>query len=211
MKILVLTPHADDAEIGMGGTIAKFVAEGHTVRIVCLIVPCESIEGTSSSEMKSMRRKEAIRTAEILGAELEILDLDPYKFSFNREYTKIFDPIIREYKPNKVFSCWEYDSHQDHKALANIVTVITRKNDASVYMYETMLPGGISSHSFNPQMYVDISPYSELKRQTIETYQSVFADRDADIEAMMSRARFRGQQMGVQYAEAFEVIKEIVY
>jgi len=211
MRILVLSPHADDAEIGMGGTIAKFAADGNTVKIVCLIVPCESIDGKLNSEMKNSRRKEAIRSAELLGAELEILDIDPYEFSFNREYTKIFDRIIREYRPNKVFSCWEHDSHQDHKVLANIVTAVTRKNDSSVYMYETMLPGGISSHGFNPQLYVDISRYSKLKRKTIETYDSVFGGKESDIEAIMSRSRFRGQQIGVQYAEAFEIVKEIMY
>ena len=210
MKILIFSPHADDAEIGMAGTIAKFVDEGHEVKIVCLIIPCEDITGTSDSERKEIRLNEAIESSNLLGVELEILDMDPYSFSFNRKYIHILDKIIIDYNPEKVFSCWEHDSHHDHKMLANIVSSITRKNNASVYMYETMLPGGISSHGFNPQMYVDISKYSELKSKTIKTYKSVFGDSDY-VEAIMGRARFRGKQIGVEYSEAFEIIKEIIY
>ena len=54
MKILALAPHADDVEIGMGGTLAKYVAEGHNVKIICAIVPCEDLEGNSSKKSKEI-------------------------------------------------------------------------------------------------------------------------------------------------------------
>tara|TARA_Y100001970_G_scaffold275787_1_gene377486 strand:+ start:531 stop:1163 length:633 start_codon:yes stop_codon:yes gene_type:complete len=210
MNILVFAPHADDAEIGMGGTIAKYSAEGHKVLIVCAIIPCEAIDGSADSLRKKIRLREATEAADIIGAELNVLDLDPYKFQFNREYTKIFDRLMMDFSPSKVFCPWEYDTHQDHKTLANIVFSISRKNVSSLYMYESMLPGGISSHGFNPQLFVDVSNKIEIKRKSIEIYQSVFEGTDYP-EAIIGRARHRGQQIGVKYAESFEIVKEIIY
>jgi len=43
MNILALSPHADDVEISMGGTIAKLVSEGHNVTIITAILPKENI------------------------------------------------------------------------------------------------------------------------------------------------------------------------
>ena len=45
MKILVLSPHCDDAELSMGGTIARYVVEGHNVKLLTCIVPDEELDG----------------------------------------------------------------------------------------------------------------------------------------------------------------------
>ena len=205
MKILALAPHADDIEIGMGGTLAKFVAEGHNVKIICAIVPCENFEGHSSKKSKEIRKNEAIIASEVIGAELEILDLDPYDFKFDRKYTKLFDKIFRDFGPDELYSCWENDSHQDHKTLSNIAISISRKNDCSYYMYENMIPGGITSEAFNPQLFVDVSEFIDKKMQSIETYESVFRNSDFS-EAIRGRANYRGRQIGVKYAWTSSIV-----
>ena len=105
--------------------------------------------------MSKNRRKEQEEAAKILGTNLEILDLNPYDFNYNRKYIKLFDQIIQKHNPDMIFSCWEHDTHQDHKNLANILFAVTRKNNISMNMYEAMLPGGLNSHSFNPQYFVN--------------------------------------------------------
>ena len=209
-KILVLAPHADDAEIGMGGSIVKFIQLGYDVKIVNIIIPCEDFNGVSSILAKERRENEAKISAGILGVTMEILDIDPYDFKFNRFYTKMFDKIIYNFKPDEIFMTWEYDSHQDHQVLASIVFSATRKNNCSLYMYETMLPGGISSKSFRPQLFVDISDFIETKRSAVDAYESVFGQNSLS-KAIVDRASFRGGQIGVAYAESFEVVKQVVY
>jgi len=209
-RILVLAPHADDAEIGMGGTIGKFIQLGYDVKIINIIIPCEDFNGISSELAKVRRRNEAELSARILGVSMEILDIDPYDFKFNRLYTKMFDKIIHDFRPNEIFMTWEHDSHQDHQILASIVFSATRKNNCSLYMYETMLPGGISSKSFRPQLFVDISDFIDTKRNSVDAYESVFGETSLS-KAIVDRASFRGGQIGVGYAEAFEVVKQIVY
>lgn len=209
-KVLALAPHADDIEIGMGGSIARLVQNGYEVKIINLIIPCEDVFGQSSETAKKIRLAESVKSAEIMGVEMETLDLDPYTFGYNRETTKLFDQIIRDFDPGHVFMTWEHDSHQDHQALARIVYGATRKNRCSVYMYETMIPGGISTYAFRPQMFINISDHIEQKKQSIDAYKSVFGNNSI-AEAIIGRASFRGSQIGVKYAEAFEVVKEIIY
>ena len=45
LNVLALSPHADDVEIAMGGTIAKYVSDGHNVTILTAILPKENIDG----------------------------------------------------------------------------------------------------------------------------------------------------------------------
>ena len=177
MNIIVLSPHADDVEIAMGGTIAKYVDEGHNITIITAILPRENIDGDTDEFMNKNRRKEQEKSANILGANLEILDLDPYDFAFNRKYIKLFDKKIKSYKPDMIFSCWEHDTHQDHKNLAKILFTVTRKNNISLNMYEAMLPGGINTYSFNPQYFVNISKYIDLKIKALKAYESVFVKK----------------------------------
>ena len=215
MNIIVLSPHADDAEIAMGGTIAKYVDEGHNITIITAILPKENLEGNTDEFMSKNRRKEQEKSANILGANLEILGLDPYDFAFNRKYIKLFDQKIKSYKPDMIFSCWEHDTHQDHKNLAKILFAVTRKNNISLNMYEAMLPGGINTYSFNPQYFVNISKYIDLKIKALKAYESVFINKKNNyskyFDSIVGRAKFRGEIIGVDYAEAFLIVKKIEY
>ena len=58
MKILVIGAHADDPEVSMGGTIAKFVAEGHEVRLLVCIIPCEDRNGEKIENQQERRNQE---------------------------------------------------------------------------------------------------------------------------------------------------------
>ena len=212
MRILVLSPHCDDAEISMGGTMARFVAEGNDVKLIALIVPIERVDGTEKENGKKMRIKEQKGSAKILGVDLEILDIPRNDFKFNRFYIKKLDAIVNSYNPDAVYSCWEEDTHQDHKTLANILYIASRKNNFSLYMYESTIPGGFNTKAFRAQKIVDISKYIGSKEASIISYKSVFGDEiDTYLEALRGRCRFRGERIGVKYAEGFRVVKEIVF
>ena len=212
-NIIALSPHADDVEIAMGGTIAKYINEGHNVTIITAILPKENIDGNIDNFMSKNRREEQEKAAKILGANLEILNLDPYDFCFNRKYVKLFDQKILGYEPDVIFSCWEHDTHQDHKNLANILFAVTRKNNISMNMYEAMLPGGLNTHSFNPQYFVNISKYVDVKTEAIKAYKSVFEKKKNNyskyFDSIVGRAKFRGEVICLDYAEAFVVVKRI--
>ncbi len=213
LNVLVLSPHADDAELGMGGTIAKLVKQKNNVTILTAILPRENLSGRVDKYMENKRYFEQLKSSNLLGTKLQTLNLDPYDFKFDREYVKIFDEKIKEIQPDVIFSCWEHDTHQDHKTLANIIFSVSRKNNISLYMYEAMLPGGINTNAFNPQLFVDISKFMKTKIKSINCYKSVFQRKKNNysnfMDSITARAKFRGEMIGVKYAECFVVVKKI--
>ena len=206
-KILVFSPHADDVEISMGGTIAKLSKDNDVVIVTC-IIPNEGIDGHKDRYMIENREREQQEAALLLGAKLEVLDIDGYNFAFNRKYVKQFDDLIKRYNPDAVFCCWEHDTHQDHQTLSKIIFSALRKNTCDLYVYEsTTLPGGINTQSFKPHIWVDISGEPlEKKIQSLEKYRYYIGDH---IESIVARNKFAGGQVGVSHAECFSIVKKI--
>ena len=211
-KIIVFAPHADDAEKAMGGTISK-LSKNNKVTIVTAIIPNENIRGKKNQYMINNRLKEQQKSAKILGANLVVLNINQYEFGYHRKFIQIIDKVIFNLKPDIVFSCWEHDTHQDHQALSKIVYSALRKNNISLYLYEAMLPGGINSNVFNPTLFIDISKQIKKKISSLKQYKSVFKNKNNTYsryyDSIIARAKFRGGCIGVEYAEAFQVIKQI--
>lgn len=198
--MLAFGAHPDDIEVGMGGAIAKYSKNKYDVLMVVATVP----------NKKEVRWKEAENAAKILGVELLILDIDPDKMVFSRELVRGFDKVTREYSPDIVYTQWNHDSHQDHVAVANAVIASTRKNNCSLYMYEQTIPGGIVPHGFRTQSFVDISETIETKINSVMAHKSqVRLNNEWWLYGIRGRAMYRGYQINVKFAEAFEVVKEI--
>ncbi len=211
-KIIVFAPHADDAEIAMGGTISR-LSKNNKVTIVTAIIPNENVRGKKNQYMINNRLKEQKKSAKILGANLVVLNINQYEFGYFRKFIQIIDNVIFDLKPDIVFSCWEHDTHQDHQALSKIIYSALRKNNISLYLYEAMLPGGINSNVFNPTLFIDISKQIKKKIASLKQYKSVFKNKNNTYsryyDSIIARAKFRGGCIGVEYAEAFQVIKQI--
>lgn len=200
MRILAFGAHPDDIEVGMGGTIAKYIKRKCSVVMIVATVP----------NKEETRRKEAEAAAWILGAELIILDIKPNKMIFTRELVHTFDQVIRGHSPDIVFTHWNHDSHQDHVTVANAVIASTRANNCSLYMYEQTIPGGIVPHGFRAQSFVDISEVIDVKMNSIRAHKSQMKlNGEWWLYGIRGRAMYRGYQINVNYAEAFEVVKEI--
>ena len=200
MRVLAFGAHPDDIEVGMGGTIARYSKNKYDVLMVIATIPSK----------KEFRRKEAENAAEIVGAELLILDIDPDRMVFSRELVHRFDEVIRDHSPDIVYTHWNHDSHQDHIAVANAAIAATRKNNCSLYMYEQTIPGGIVPYGFRTQSFVDITEVIDTKIDSITAHKSqVEINNEWWLYGVKGRAMYRGYQINVKYAETFEVVKEI--
>ena len=200
MNILVFSPHPDDAEVLMGGTIARYTQKGHNVLIVVVTIP----------NQKEKRIEESKKAAEILGARLSVLDLDPYELAFNRKLVQIFDDAIRDFPPDTIYTSWIHESHQDHVNVSKATIAAARKNNCSLYMYEQALPSGLTPYAFRAQAFVDISDTIEVKKKSVSAHQSqlqIYGERW--IQGIMARAAYIGCRINSEYAEAFEVVREI--
>lgn len=201
MNVLAFGAHPDDLEIGMGGTLAKLGANDQN-NVVGIVATLSSNEET--------RRVESYKAAEILGIKIELLEIDFHSLFSSREIVKIIDSLIQKYSPDLIFTHWNHDSHQDHNALTDAVIAASRKNKCSLYMYEQTLPGGIVPESFRAQVFVDITDFIEQKIDSVDAHQSqIVKNNKWWLDGIRGRAMYRGNQIGVKYGEAFEVIKEI--
>lgn len=194
-NILIFTAHPDDAEIGMGGTISYLIDKGFNV--VLVIGFCRNIQ----------RDIEAQNSSNFLGTELVIVD---YPFHSKRDVIEKFDTLIEKYKPHSVFTQWVGDSHQEHKRMAEYTFAISRKNNFNVYMFEGVIPGGLTEKSFRPQLFIDITEYMDKKIKAIGFHKSQTRKNGKWwLEGLRGRAMYRGYQCNAKYAESFEIIKQI--
>lgn len=156
------------------------------------------------------RREEAKRGAEILSARFYTLDIPPEELEYNRRVIRQVDPILEDFAPDLIYTHWDQDSHQDHNTVSKVVVTAARKNLSSLLMYEQTIPGGIVSDGFKAQSFLDISDFIETKVRSILVHKSqVETNGDGWLQGVKGRAMYRGYQVNVQYAEAFEVVKEI--
>ena len=203
-SVIAFGAHPDDLEIGMGGTLAKLARLGYDVNLVIATLP-----NFVKTDIKEQRRIEATMSAKTLGCKSpQFLDLSPDEITIGRKFVTMIDDIINKHKPEAVFTQWIGDSHQDHQALTRAVIAASRDSN-NLFMYETTIPGGLTENAFRPQLYVDITETLEVKSNALDCFHSQKNYRCGDLwsDAVVGRCSYRGYQMNVKYAEAFEVVK----
>ena len=203
-SVIAFGAHPDDLEIGMGGTLAKLARLGYDVNLVIATLP-----NFVKTDIKEQRRIEATMSAKTLGCKSpQFLDLSPDEITIGRKFVTMINEIISKHKPEAVFTQWIGDSHQDHQALTRAVIAASRDSN-NLFMYETTIPGGLTENAFRPQLYIDITETLEVKSNALDCFHSQKNNRCGNlwIDAVVGRCSYRGYQMNVKYAEAFEVVK----
>lgn len=226
LDLVVMTVHPDDAELGAGGTIAKYVAEGKKVGIIDLTRGELGTRGTPQT-----RAAEATEAARILGVDVrENLELRDGFFQNNEESQLIIIKAIRKYQPEIVITNAFDDRHPDHGRASKLV------NDAlflaGLRRIETELDG-VSQEAFRPRLQLqliqdkyiqpdvvlDVTAYWDIKEKSILAYKTQFNSSGEDEEPQtyisspdfMESTRGRGREFGrniqVPFAEGFTARK----
>ncbi|TCZ77511.1 PIG-L family deacetylase [Paenibacillus albiflavus] len=202
-KIIVLSPHTDDGELGCGATLAKAISKGDEVFYLAFTGAERSVPEGYPSNILRLEAKESTRVLGIKADNVEILSYPVREFNAYRQ--EILEDLVRMNKqvnPNLVFIPSLRDRHQDHQVIAN--EGLRAFKSASILSYE--LPWNnidFAAHSF---MEVD----EKLLRQKMESlscYKSQ-SHRPYMTETFINGwASMRGVQCGKTYAEAFEVLR----
>jgi bacillithiol biosynthesis deacetylase BshB1 len=117
LHILAFGAHADDVEIGMGGSIAKLAAHGKRIGICDLTDADLSSNGTIE-----LRKQEAKKAAEILGVTERLsLGLPDRGLLLREEFIREIASVIRRFRPQIVFAPYFEDRHPDHGNCARLV------------------------------------------------------------------------------------------
>lgn len=208
---LVIAPHADDAEIAMGGTIAAMVSQG--VRVV--VVDLSDGEPTPHGS-PAVRKTEAATASRILGiSERRCLGLKNREIFDTVENRCVVASVIREIQPTILFGPYGEDVHPDHVQAAQLVEAARfySKFVKSDMDFEPWYPRKhlhfFSTHlkvRFNPSFIYDISPYIDKKMESVTAYHSQFVANISNakrLDEIRNEAIYWGNQIGVLAGEPF--------
>jgi hypothetical protein len=206
MKILAIGAHADDIELGVGGTISRHAAEGHSVSI--LLVTHSAYSNFEGRVIRSRETalSEAKSAAKIMGTDDVIcLDYETKCVSYDVKLIEDINRHIDKMKPDVIYTHWDGDINQDHSAISQ-ATIVAGRNVPRILMYRSNWYK--SYKHFENNFYVDISDYIETKVKAIRAHESEMSRRGEDwIDFFKNQCRNNGQEVGVRYAESFQTIK----
>ena len=190
-KLMTVFAHPDDAEIWAGGTIAKWNECGGRSKVVCFTTD-------------SVRKDEAIQGADILGSELSIVADKP---EVSESTIALVSKEIEEFGPEVLITHMLQDSHPEHRAVFEIVSNSIVSSRIKLGIPKLLL--GADTYNeicldgvFNPNIYVDMSDYFDIKMTAIAVYKSQPFDMWKKV-ARDQNALLGSRLSDVKYAEGF--------
>jgi len=208
LTIIAIGAHGDDIELACGGSLSKAVNNGHNV-IMVIVTGVDSIDHKAQSiRSNGNAEKEAKSAAQILGVtKLIILGYQDTLVPYSADLIAKLDDIMNEHDPDIIFTHFVFDTHQDHIRTAHS-TISAARRQNTILLYEPINPSGQGYIAFRPQVYVDISKTIDQKINSLKAHKSQYKKyTDKWIEGVTARAKFRGFEMGTDYAECFEVVR----
>ncbi len=216
--IMVVTPHPDDAESRMAGTVARWVREGkEIVYVVCT----NGDKGTSDpsvrpEDLAALREQEQLAAADVLGVkEVVFLGYPDQSLEEGGQFRKDIVRLIRQYRPDTVVTVDPYRGrldHRDHRITARVVMDAVYPFASSPGSYPDLLEQGLLPHrvkemlfcgTADPNYYVDVTDTFEIKVAALRCHKSQVGDRPEFSKMMRERAKMTAEGKDYELAEGF--------
>jgi LmbE family N-acetylglucosaminyl deacetylase len=224
-RALVIAPHADDDVLGCGGLMAKLAARGARVHVVFMTVDGFHHWGHAGTTSFQERVAEIEAVAALLGFTWEIfypdqdliekLDTLP-----RRDLVDRFEKLYNERRPELLLLPSYVDYDQDHRrtfetafaAARPIAPVFGKWLIPCVMAYEQTKLNFAWQDLPRPQAFVDISEQIAAKLESIRLYRTQLrpVPHVRSLEAVEALARIRGSEIGVDFAEAYQVFRAVL-
>ncbi len=219
-NVIIVSAHPDDETLGAGGTLLKHKANGDN--IYWLITTNISEKQGFSRDRVYSRQKEVEQVAQLFGVK-KVFNLDYPTMQLSTETLIELVPristVFNEVKPEVIYCLNRSDAHSDHRVTCDAVMACTKSFRypfvKQVLMYEciseTEFSPALPEKVFMPNYYVDISDYLDQKLEIMKVYDSELGDHPfpRSLRNIKALAIFRGASVGVEYAEAFQLVKYI--
>jgi LmbE family N-acetylglucosaminyl deacetylase len=207
-NILAVGAHADDIEIGCGGTVAMHVKKGDNVILLIMGDPFYDYYDGRVLRSSEGGREEAECGAKMLGCKKLInMGFENKSIPYSAESVEAINKVIDEYSIDTIYTHWYHDTHQDHRRTTQSVFSAGRYV-SNILMYEPEYPAGRSYLGFRNQYYVDITSVFEIKMNALKCHESQVKKYGDDfLEAVEARAKHRGYEIGSKFAECFEIVR----
>ncbi|MBS1851605.1 MAG: PIG-L family deacetylase [Acidobacteria bacterium] len=221
LQILAIGAHPDDVELCCAGTLARCIQRGDKVTIALACRGDSASMDLPGDKISSIRSREALHAARVLGAELIEMGMSDYGVDLTLQAKQVFSDVIRQTAPDVIFTHYHTDYGSDHNntfvlvrdaALAATVGNFRTSRPAVsksplIYMWEPL-----AGYGFQPEIYVDITETFSRKVKMLNCHRSQrewFRRRGGVdfLDYIEVVAKFRGYQSGVRFAEGFIPLK----
>ncbi len=207
-SILVIAPHPDDAELGMGGTIVKLLGQGHKVHLIDMTNGEPTPHGSPE-----IRQREWTAAAAVLGVERTLLGLKNREVQHTIDARHRLAAVIRQHKADWLFVPYPTDAHPDHVAVTKIAedarfdAKLTKSDIPGIPCHPKRIIYYFCTHlrmNLVPNFCIDISDTIEKKIESVSCYQSQFIGPSGHVPQMVKTINgYFGSRIGTAYAEPF--------
>lgn len=216
MRVLVVSAHPDDETIGAGGTLARHVAQGDEV-YWCVVT--EGYNPPWPDNVLSEARRQIYAVQKCLGIKrVSLCGFPTVKLNAvpNIELTAALQAVVDHTMPDIVYTTPYCDVNLDHRIVCEATIVATRPLPGStvkrLLSYEIAPTTRFGLQPFAPNVYADISKFLDKKLEAMKCYRTELREspHPRSLEGLELFARERGLGIGVEAAECFQLIREIV-
>ena len=225
LTVLCATAHPDDVEVLCGGTLIRYVKEGHKVYIAIAATGNVGSKLHTGPEIEAIRAKEAQRGADVIGAELIMLGYKGAEIWLDNPTWKTYVDLIRRTNPDIIITHDRDDYVHDHSNVGELayrasIWASTANIPGTEYEPIDHIPTVFYFEPFGfyralpPDHYVDITDEYEQKIEAFRQHESQYGDfiekqfGVADMFSFIEAVdKMRGFQCGCKYAEAFRVVQ----
>lgn len=219
LDVLVVAPHPDDAEIGVGGTLLRCRADGLRVGIIDLTNGEPTPHGSPE-----IRAAETAAASEVLRLNWRAnLGLPNRSLQPTLEARRQLAGVFRLTRPQILFLPYWEDTHPDHVAACQLAEAARfwAKLSRTDFPGEPHFPPHVfyywSIHLrqvVEPSFVVDISGEIDRKMESVRCYASQFVQGRADefptvLDDIRDRARYWGWAIGRSFGEPFASREQI--
>ena len=217
--ILVIAAHSDDEALGCAGTMAKHISAGDKVHVIFMT------NGVGARQSSMYEENKRLDAAQKVAKLLKIASFTNLDFPDNKmdslpllDIVKEVENKITEIQPQVIYTHHIGDLNIDHQITHKAVITACRPQPGfcvrKIYAFEVLsstewqTPG---VESFCPNMFIDITDYIDIKKQVLKVYSAEMhqTPHSRSIDNAIRLNAVRGNSIGVDYAEAFVLIRMI--
>lgn len=213
-NVLVIAAHPDDELLGTGGTIKKLM--NHGCKVTTVIVAKGRKEEEDHIRKFMIKANKHVGVDETIFLEYPNLLLETLPLHvINKE----IEALLNKYEPSMIFTHHYGDLNRDHQILFQAVLTAARplpgKQPVEILCFETVSSSEWTQHTndkaFKPNYFVDITDTIDEKLKALRYYDMEMRPypHPRSYKGVKYLARVRGMTVGVNYAEAFEIIRRV--
>jgi LmbE family N-acetylglucosaminyl deacetylase len=220
MRVTVISPHPDDETLGCGGTLLKHKESGDQLDWI-IVTRAHSPQWDAALLDRKEGEIAAVAAAygfdQVVRPGFPTMQLDTLPLG---DLISSISDAVAKTKPDQLYLTHAGDIHSDHRLVFdatmsalksfNRQTSVTRLLSFETLSSTEAAPAN-PARAFVPNVFSDVTPFIERKLEIMSLYETELQPfpLPRSLESIRALARFRGATVGLEYAEAFMLIREL--